>query len=93
MQFTKKVLYLGYKSMTLKDGAVLNSITFFDAEDQDTVQVNVAAANQAVTALLSDLAFGSPCNATFGIRNTVDKQSGKSYLKLSLAGLSPIPTK
>lgn len=82
MQFTKKVLYLGYKSMTLKDGAVLNSITFFDAEDQDSVQVNVAATNQAVTALLSKLSFGSPCDATFALR-----PSDKLY-RLALAGLS-----
>ena len=87
MRFTKKVLYLGYKSMTLKDGAVLNSITFFDAEDQDSVQVNVAATNQAVTALLSQLSFGSPCDATFAPR-----PADKLY-RLALAGLSPIPTK
>lgn len=87
MQFTKKVLYLGCKSMTLKDGAVLNSLTFFDLEDQDSVQVNVAASNKAISDLLPALSFGTSCDATFALR-----PSDKLY-RLALAGLSPIPTK
>lgn len=87
MQFTKKVLYLGYKPMNLKDGTVLNSITFFDPDAQDSVQVNVQANNRAVSDLLGALSFGSPCDATFALR-----PADKLY-RLALAGLSPIPTK
>lgn len=60
MQFTKKVLYLGYKPMNLKDGTVLNSITFFDPDAQDSVQVNVQATNRAVSDLLGALSLALP---------------------------------
>lgn len=82
MQFNKKVIFLGYKPMTLKDGAVLNSITFFDPADQDSVQVNVAATNKAVSDLLGVLSFGASCNATFALR-----PADRLY-RLALAGLA-----
>ena len=82
MQFNKKVIFLGYKSMTLKDGAVLNALSFFDPVDQDGVQVNVPATNKAVSDLLGVLSFGASCDATFALR-----PADKLY-RLALAGLS-----
>lgn len=88
MQFTKKVVYLGCSPMTLRDGTVLNGLSFFDAEDQQTVSINVQASNTAVCSVLPSLDFGSPCNATFALRD-----ADKRTFRLALVGLSPIQSK
>lgn len=87
MQFTKKVVYLGCSSMTLKDGTVLNGLSFFDSEDQQTLNINVVSTN-SVCSVLPGLDFGSPCNATFALRD-----ADKRTFRLALVGLSPIQTK
>lgn len=87
MQFEKKVLFLGNRTMTLRDGTVLNGLTFFDPEEQDTVDVNVIASNTPVVSALSSISFGSPCNATFALRN-----ADKRTYRLALVGLSPVKT-
>ena len=85
MQFDKKVVYLGCKPMTLRDGADLNSLTFFDPDGQDTVTVNVMASNMAVCSVLSSVDFGSSCNATFALRD-----ADKRTYRLALVALSPV---
>lgn len=85
MNFEKKVVYLGCKPMTLRDGTELKSLTFFEPDDQDTVQVNVMANNTAVCSVLPSVAFGSPCNATFALR-----EADKRTYRLALVGLSPV---
>ena len=85
MQFDKKVVYLGSKPMTLRDGTQLNSLTFFEPDDQDTVNVNVMASNTAVMSVLPSITFGSPCNATFALRD-----ADKRTYRLALVGLSPV---
>lgn len=87
MQFEKKIVYLGDRTVTMKDGMVLHGLSFFDADAQDTVEVNVMASNTAVCSVLPSVAFGAPCNATFALR-----AFDKAY-KLALVGLSPIQSK
>lgn len=87
MQFEKKVVYLGDRTVTLKDGTVMHGLSFFDGDAQDTVEVNVMASNTAVCSVLPSVAFGAPCNATFALR------SADRLYRLALVGLSPIPTK
>lgn len=87
MQFVKKVLFLGNRPMTLRDGTVLNGLTFFDPDEQDTVDVNVVSSNRPVLDVLPSISFGSPCNATFALRN-----ADKRTYRLALVGLSPVKT-
>lgn len=87
MQFEKKVLYLGDRTVTFKDGTLMHGLSFFDVDGQDTVEVNVMASNTAVCSVLPSVAFGAPCNATFALR-----AFDKAY-KLALVGLSPIQSK
>lgn len=82
MQFVKKVVYLGDRTVTLKDGMLMHGLSFFDADSQDTVEVNVMASNSAVCSVLPSVSFGSPCDATFALR-----PADKLY-KLALVGLS-----
>lgn len=85
MQFEKKVVFLGYKSMTLsRDNAVMHTVSFFDSEAQDTVHVNVMDSNGPVSSVLPSLSFGSPCAASFALR-----PADRLY-RLSLVGLSPV---
>lgn len=82
MQFDKKVVFLGDRTVTLKDGTLMHSLSFFDPDAQDTVGVNVMASNTAVCSVLPSVAFGASCNATFALR-----PADKLY-KLALVGLS-----
>lgn len=94
MQFVKKMVYLGYSSMTFaRDNSVMHTVSFFDAEDQNTVSVNVMDSRTAVSSVLPSLSFGAPCQTTFSVRTTTDKQSGKSYCKLGLVEVVPVPVK
>ena len=85
MQFDKKVVFLGSKLMKLQNGSEYNSLSFFDPDDQNTVNVNVMTSNTAVCSVLSSVAFGSPCNATFALRD-----ADKRTYRLALVGLSPV---
>lgn len=85
MQFDKNVVYLGCKPMTLRDGTELKSLTFFEPDEQDTVNVNVMSSNTAVCSVLPSISFGSSCNATFALR-----EADKRTFRLALVGLSPV---
>ena len=82
MQFEKKVVFLGDRTVLLKDGTLMHGLSFFDPDAHDTVGVNVMASNTAVCSVLSSGAFGASCNATFALR-----PADKLY-KLALVGLS-----
>lgn len=86
MQFEKKLVYLGDRAMTLKDGGEMHALTFFDVDSQDTVDFNVMATNAGVMAQVQGLTFGTSCCARIRLR---DGQSKNTY-KLSLVGLSPV---
>lgn len=66
MEFEKETVFLGYKSVTLKDGTVLYSITLY--VDEEPVTVNVVASNDSVLGALDGLSFGTKCVATFALR-------------------------
>lgn len=87
MQFEKKVVYLGDRTVTLKDGTLMHGLSFFDTEAQDTVEVNVMGSNSAVCSVLPSVSFGASCNATFALR------SADRLYRLALVGLSPIQSK
>lgn len=82
MNFQKTVVFIGYKEMTLKDGTVLYSITFY--VDDDTVTVNVLRTNIEVASAVMSLEFGDKCLATFTLRKT-----DKLY-KLGLSALTNV---
>lgn len=86
MQFEKKMVYLGYNSMTLsRDNALMHTVSFFDADVQNTLSVNVMDTRREVSSVLPTLAFGAPCNVTFSLR-----PGDKSQYRLGLVGLSPL---
>ena len=80
MQFDKEVLFIGTKEMVLKDGTVMNTVTFY--VDADTVDVNVLASNVPVMSAVRSLSFGDKAHATFALRKR------DNVYRLSLAGLA-----
>lgn len=80
MEFEKKVVFLGFKDMKLRDGTVLYSISLF--VDGESVTVNVLASNEPVVSAVKALAFGDNAVATFILR-----KSDKLY-RLSLSGIA-----
>lgn len=85
MNFEKKVIFLGDRPMTMKDGSELHGLTFFDADAQDSVNVNVMGSNAAVMSVVRSVSFGAPCVATFALRD-----ADKRTYRLALVGLSPV---
>lgn len=84
MQFDKKMVYLGYSSMRLsRDNALMHTVSFFDADVQNTVSVNVMDSNGAVSSVLPSLSFGSPTVVTFSLR-----PGDKNQYRLGVVGLS-----
>lgn len=80
MNFDKEAIFLGTKDMTLKDGTVLVSVTFY--VDGAAVEVNVLSSNVAIMSAVKGLKFGDSCTATFTLR-----KADKLY-RLSLSGLA-----
>lgn len=80
MQFSKEVIFLGYREMSLKDGAVLYTVSMF--VDDGTLEVNVLASNVSLAGALRSLSFADKCLATFTLRK-VDKLYRLSLLSLS----------
>lgn len=68
MRFQKDVLFLGMQENTLKDGSKFYKVSFFLAEEQVTVDVNVMGSSADLVALLRNLKFGTPRKATFVLR-------------------------
>lgn len=86
MQFEKKLVYLGDRTMTFKDGGEMHTLSFFDVDAQDSVDINVMSTNAAIMSQVRSLSFGTSCCATIGLRDAKDKNT----YKLSLVGLSPV---
>lgn len=82
MEFTKEVIFMGVKDMTLRDGTLLHSVTFF--VDGEAVTVNVLDTNGPVVSKLLMLEFTDKCLATFTLRKT-----DKLY-RLSLTAISNV---
>ena len=82
MQFEKDVIFLGYKDMTLKDGSLLRSVSFY--VDDETLTVNVLGTNLPLMAALAALSFADKCCANFTLRKA-DK-----FYRLSLTGLANV---
>lgn len=86
MQFEKQLMYLGSRELVFKDGKIMHALSFFDADGQNTVDINVMDDN-AVMPQVRSLTFATPCLAV--IRLNPAKQEKNAY-KLSLVGLSPV---
>lgn len=70
MLFEKDAVFLGYKEMTLRDGTVLYTVSFY--VDSSPLEVNILASNISVATAVKSMSFGDSCRVTFVLRK-VDK--------------------
>lgn len=94
MTFNKRFAFLACRENPGSDGGKWYAFSFFDFDDQETVEINAGGNNPELTyqiAEVSQLAagnFGLLCDVSVRLRR--DPQKG---LKMSVVGISPVSSK